>query len=227
MKKLVLWDLDGTLANTSRGVINAVKYAIKKIGLKELPEKDYLRFIGPPNSWSYSNLLGIEGEDLHRAIAFHKEYSLNFGAYEANLYDGIYDDLVGVRDLGAKQAVTTLKIQETTEKMITYLGISDCFDGIYGFGESAKTKAEIIKLAMKCLRQTPDDTVLIGDSVFDLEGAEQTGIDFIAVTYGYGFKCEDSRKLTKSTTGRTSVLGIANHPDDIIPILCGEYNYGE
>jgi len=58
MKKydLIIWDLDGTLADTSEGVMNCVRFAEKEMKLPALPEGDYRKFIGPPNKVSYAVL---------------------------------------------------------------------------------------------------------------------------------------------------------------------------
>ena len=75
------------------------------------------------------------------------------------------------------------------------------------------TKAAIIRLCMKHANTSHNETILVGDSEFDAIGAKEAGIDFLAVTYGFGFK---DQKLLKDY----NVTMVAENAYDIAKLLC-------
>ncbi len=196
MKKyqLALFDIDGTIADTSEGVINCVKYTEYKMNLPPLDADTYKKFIGPPNREAYGRYYGLTESRLSRAVGFHKAYALDKGIFEAKLYPGIRSILDCLKRGEVLMAAATLKQQEAAEKMLRYLGIDEYFIVVSGDrGESVDKRG----LICRCLMETgvcEKDAVLIGDSRYDQAGAAESGIDFIGVTYGFGFRREDDLK---------------------------------
>jgi len=210
--KLILWDLDGTLADTSEGVINAVKYAAKCKGLPVLPEEQYRKFIGPPNTETYGKYFGLSGEDLAEAIKFHKEYATTRGANEAKVYPGIREVLTEIKATGKQQAVVTLKLQESAEKVMNFLGLKDHFDCMIGSSPEIHEKKLLLEKCIADRKVDKAECVLIGDSIYDQIGAQACGIDFIAVTYGFGFSSvEDTKEYP--------VAAVATTPEDVLKFV--------
>ena len=192
MKKtydLVIFDLDGTLADTSPGILNSIRYVQQKMRLPAITKEQMYSHVGPPMEESYRRNFGLEGEELRRAVELHKEYAVKQGYREIEVYPGIPQLLGRLHEEGVKTAVATLKAQATAEKIFAEFGLSRMFDLVLGTDASApKTKAQLLEECIAKLQCTKARTVLIGDSKYDAEGALQAGIDFIAVTYGFGFK---------------------------------------
>ena len=187
--KLVIFDLDGTIADTSPGILNSIRYTQKKMKLPEISLEKMYTHIGPPMAESYNRNFGLTGEKLNQAVGYHKEYAIKQGYKELKLYDGIVDLLVCLRQNRIKTAVATLKAHSTTIKIFENLGIIDKFDIIKGVDAiNPRTKAQLLDDCITESKFDKRETVLIGDSKYDAIGAESVGIDFIAVTYGFGFK---------------------------------------
>lgn len=187
--KLVIFDLDGTIADTSPGILNCVRYTQQKLGLPEISLEKMYSHVGPPMEESYRRNFFLTGEKLSLAVELHKEYAVTKGYRELTVYDGIYDLLKLLRSMGIKTAVATLKAQTTTEKIFNEYRLTELFDVIIGTNSSApKTKAQLVEECIAVAGVKKQETVLIGDSSYDALGAEQAGVDFIAVTYGFGFK---------------------------------------
>ena len=187
--RLIIFDLDGTLADTSEGIYNSIRYTQEKMNLYPPETEDQMRsHIGPPVTESYNRIFGLTGERLQQAAAYHKEYALQKGLYEASLYEGIPELLAQLKQK-YKLAVATLKFEETATQMLQYLGIAQYFDIICGaIPDQHTTKLDTLHRARQHCNATPAQTLLIGDSRYDALGAQQDAIDFLAVTYGCGFR---------------------------------------
>lgn len=206
MKQLVIFDMDGTLADTSEGIFNSIRCTQKMMDLPEITYEQMLSHVGPPMEESYHRNFGLTGEKLQQAVKFHKEYAMQKGYRELKVYDGIIDLLKELRKNKIKTAIATLKAQSTAEKIADEY-FPDLFDLIIGAdANTPKTKAQML---LECINKTQvkkENAVLVGDSIYDANGAAEAEIDFIAVTYGFGFKgigkissavhiCDTVRKL--------------------------------
>ena len=189
MKKLAIFDFDGTIADTSPGIVNSVRYTQEKMNLPEITYEQMLSHVGPPMEESYAKNFGLSGERLKEAVNYHKEYAMMQGYREIKVYDGVPELLRALKEKGINTAVATLKAQSTAEKILKEFYLYSLFDFVIGTDVNRPMlKAEMLKLCMERLQHKASDTVLIGDSHYDADAAAAAGIDFVAVTYGFGFK---------------------------------------
>lgn len=208
MKELVIFDMDGTLADTSEGIFNSIRYTQKMMDLPEITHEQMLSHVGPPMEESYHRNFGLTGEKLQQAVKYHKEYAMQKGYRELKVYDGIIDLLKNLRENKIKTAIATLKAQSTAEKIAAEY-FPNLFDLIVGADlEKPLTKAEMLIECTSKLQIKKENAVLIGDSVYDAVGAENAGVDFVAVTYGFGFKANENIDEKH--------IGVANWSDEII-----------
>lgn len=191
MKKLVIFDFDGTIADTSEGIFNSIEYAREKMGLKELTKEQMRSHIGPPMEESYAKNFALSGERLKQAIAYHKEYAMRSGFLEIKLYDGIREMLSYLKERGAVCAIATLKAQETAEKIIKAFGLDRWVDRTEGVQKTPRKKSEMLLSLLREYSLDRGDAVLVGDSMFDLVSAKEARMDFYAVVYGFGFESKE------------------------------------
>ncbi len=185
MYKTVIFDLDGTLIDTAPGVIVCGKYALKKLGMEEITDEQARRFLGPPLAESFPNIFGVKLENVDEAVELFRE-KYNSQQYNALVYDGIIELLEFLKEKDVKIAVATLKHESFATGVLEHFGIAKYFDLICGASTEAESKKEVlINRILKEFNNNPNDAVLIGDTRFDARGAENAGIDFIAVTYGF------------------------------------------
>lgn len=186
--KAVLFDLDGTLLDTTEGVIAAVKKTILKNGFAMPDDATLKSFVGPPMQKTMGEVFHLDPETALRvANEFRSAYKDSL--FQAKLYDGVIELLEKLHDASIKIAVATNKSHQNAMDIIERFGIKQYCDYAQGSDLEGKlSKKDIIEKCIEALECKKSETVLVGDSVFDLLGAEQAGVDFIAVTYGYGFK---------------------------------------
>lgn len=195
--ELIIFDLDGTLLDTSKGIFNSVRFAESKMGLPSVENEKLVTFIGPPPLNSYMKVYGLSEADAIQATMYHRQYGNEKAIYEAELYPGIIEVLSTLQAYEKKLAVATLKAETAAKAMLFHAGIGKYFDRIIGMDDTeSKTKADMLQLAIQSIGTT-GEAVLIGDSLYDAEGAEHVGIDFIGAVYGFGI---DGKTVYKKIT---------------------------
>ena len=179
----IFFDLDGTLVDSSIGIHNGFTYTFEQLGVTSPDAKTIRGFMGPPLETSFATCLPTE--QIEQAIQLYRSYYKEKGVYEAQLYPHIKDLLVEL----AKQFplyITTTKNTPTAQDMTKNFGIYHFFDGIYGSSPQALHKADVIRQALETHHLAPETVVIIGDTKFDMIGAQETGIQKLAVTWGFG-----------------------------------------
>lgn len=186
----VLFDLDGTLLDTSEGIMFGASYTASRIGAPELSVGQQKSFIGPPIIESFMRECSLTEDKAREAVEIYRQRYMEKGLYEATQYELIKELLIALKYKKCSTAVATLKRDDLAKMILKNFGLSDHFDTIIGIDEKdTHSKSDIISMCLKEMGQTNlNKVVLIGDSIYDSIGAEEVGIDFIAVTYGYGFK---------------------------------------
>lgn len=186
--RAVLFDLDGTLLDTSRGILNCISYAEAVMPLPALSLERKRSFIGPPLLESFMREYSLDEEGAMRAATVYRDRYREKGMLEAEVYPDIPDLLASLKNAGYIMAVATLKLGDYADKVISSFGLSPYFHCVCGTDEKGTvTKAEIINRCLERMGAAASEAVLIGDSSFDRNGARQAGVDFIGVSYGFGF----------------------------------------
>ena len=187
--ELILFDVDGTLLDTSPGIFNSVRYAEKMMGFKPIPESQLSKFLGPPPKQMYKVIYDISDDIAFAAAKYHREYSKERAIYEASLYPEVDETLAYLKIQGYILGVSTLKPESVTNSILKYYGIKDYFDKVVGMNfEETRTKSITIDIAVESTGCEKTKCLMVGDSEYDLEGARESGIDFLGVSYGFGLK---------------------------------------
>lgn len=186
--ELIIFDLDGTLLDTSLGIFNSVRYAESQMGFSPIPDSKLKEFVGPPPKLMYMKLYGVDEKEALKAAKKHREYGRTKAIYEAMLYPGIIDTLETLKNQGCKLAVCTLKSQKIAETMLEHFGLIKYFTTVVGMDEKETfNKLMTIQIA-KSQTNTKGRVLMIGDSYYDYDGAVQADADFLGVLYGFGFE---------------------------------------
>ena len=167
---------------------------------------------GPPLSATFSERFSFPKDVITEAIQVYRaEYNAG-GIFECELFPGIVECLDELRGMGYDLVVTSSKHEVACKRIAEHFGITDHFyDMVGSTGDvSRETKTEVLEAFFS---EHPDhkkeEAILIGDTMFDAEGAKNVGIDFIAVTYGYGTM--ESLKATDALTFIDSPEGIVRY----------------
>jgi phosphoglycolate phosphatase len=191
--KNILFDLDGTLTDSKEGIFKSLDYALKSLGMETPPMEDLYWVMGPPLSSSFAKLLNTEdAEEIQKAVDIYRERFGKIGMYENELFDGIEDVLEKLKNRGYKLFLATSKPIIFATEITRYFDIQKYFDALYGaeLSDVRVDKTELIKYVIEKESLDKKETIMIGDRVHDIVGANNNGIDSVAVLYGYGSKKE-------------------------------------
>lgn len=214
--KAAAFDLDGTLLDTSAGVLASVRYTIDKFGFEPLTEAQLKNFIGPPIQDSFARQYNLKGNILQEIATVFRDRYKNVDLLKAVPYSGIYDVFKILNDHGIKPVIATYKRQDYATMILKHFHFDEYTDIMYGADHENKLKKkDIIEMALKDAGISDfSEAVMIGDSDNDAIGANAIGTDFIGVTYGFGFKSHDD-------VIRFHSVGVADSTMDITKIILG------
>ncbi len=194
MYNTIIFDFDGTLADTGKGVFAGIQYALKSIGFDELPLEKLKTFVGPPLEVSFENQCGITGNLSTEAVKKYREYYSEKGVYELQFFNDTVSTLKELKKLGIKIGVGSSKPEVFLNRIIERFELKEYFDCVSGadFGKPHTNKIGIITDAMERLNVTDKSSVLmVGDRCYDVEGAHGAGIKCVCVLQGgYGSREE-------------------------------------
>lgn len=211
--KLIIFDLDGTLFDSSLGAIKSIDYTIEKLNLTPLTDEVKRTFIGPPIYNSLQNTYNMTDEEAKNATEIFRDVYKNKFLFEAIVYDGI-EELLQTLQKDYKLAVASYKRDDYCKMLLEHFGLSKYFHFIMGAdAENKLKKSDIVQACMDNFNITsPKEAVLIGDTEHDALGAEALNMDFIGVTYGFGFKNLDDINKYKN-------IGMAKNAIEILKYL--------
>ncbi len=211
--KTVIFDFDGTLADTARGILRCALEALHAFGFDETDNERLRGFIGPPLLDSF--MCYSHDEEIARGmVSKYREHYRGGGIFECDLYDGVTDMLSALSAAGVQMAIASSKPGEFVRKILAHLGI----DGFFSFvsapviGQPEPSKAQLIEAVIENLNADKATTLMVGDRMFDIDGAAQAGVMSAGVLYGFGsetelkqhkaqFLCESPNQITELILG--------------------------
>ncbi len=194
MAQYILFDLDGTLTDPKEGITRCVQYALEKLGI-HAEQSSLLPFIGPPLPDSFHEFFGLDEAQTQRAVQYYRERFGTVGLYENEPYPAIPPVLTELKRRGCTLAVATSKPTVYSVQICDRFGLRGYFDTIVGseLDGTRTDKAEVIAEVLRQLGARPDESCMVGDRRFDIEGAHKCGLRAIGVRYGYAIGDELER----------------------------------
>jgi phosphoglycolate phosphatase len=185
--QLVIFDLDGTLTDSARGIVSSFRYALAQVG-EPVPDDPDLAgmVVGPPLHQALHGL-GL-GEKTDAAIAAYRADYTTRGWELNEVFDEIPELLADLCAAGVRLAVATTKAEPTAKKILEHFGLYDHFEVIAGASPDGvrTTKADVLDHALSQLDPLPEHVLMVGDRSHDVHGASHHGIDTVVVQWGYG-----------------------------------------
>lgn len=184
---LIMFDLDGTLSDSARGILAGLRHAF---AVNDLPPLDYATarsLLGPPFYESLPPLIGGT-ERLAAVVEAYRDHYVDDGMFDTAPYDGMASVLTALRAVGVDMAVATSKPEPYAVPIVEYLGLAEFFVTVGGDEPdgSLPSKALVIgKVLARLGEPDPASVLMVGDRSHDVEGARAHGIAAIGAGWGY------------------------------------------
>jgi phosphoglycolate phosphatase len=186
-RRLIAFDLDGTLIDSSRDLANSVNELLGELGAPPLALEAVTKMIGDGAKMLIRRALAASGmpEDPEAIGRFLEIYDRKLLDH-TRPYDGI-PEVVRAARAHALVAVLTNKPLAPSEKVLAGLGMRDLFDDVIGSGGPYPRKPDPAGLLalMERAGATPERTLMVGDSQIDYETAKGAAARCCLVSYGF------------------------------------------
>ena len=188
-----MFDLDGTLFDTSEGIKSCYRKGLERFGITVEDDKELDKVIGPSLYISYSRFFGLKGDDVTEAVRIYREHYGKDGIYQLRMYDGVEEMLDALKSNGFTICLTTSKPQVMAQRILGFTGLGRFFDVICGanLDGSMSDKIDLINESLKQSGFTDRSLAwMTGDRLYDILGAKKAGVHSVGVTYGFGTRQE-------------------------------------
>ncbi len=186
--KCVVFDLDGTLTNTLEDLKTSVNFALDKQGFQERSLKEIRSFVGNGVKKLVDRALpeGTAAEIADKVFADFKEHYAVHCLDNTAPYDGVSEVLRSLKKEGVKTAIVSNKSHPEVEEIAARF-FGGLIDKAVGVSETVacKPSPDSVNFALSALKVAKEDCVLVGDSLVDMATAKNSGLPFIAVTWGF------------------------------------------
>ena len=216
MKKLAIFDLDGTLLNTIKDLGESVNYALDRNGFHTHSVASYPYFVGNGVRRLIERSLPEDARKKASVVeAMLKDFKQYYNEHNTDRtvpYDGIRETLEQLSSNGVQLAVASNKYQEATVKIINHYFPDIPWVAVQGQQDGIPVKPDpsIVFMILAQTQFAKHETIYIGDSGIDMETARRACIDSVGVTWGF-------RPVKELKEYHANV--IINKPQDIVPIV--------
>lgn len=210
----ILFDLDGTLTDSKQGVVECIRYALDKEHIA-YDEAVLDMMVGPPFRVSMHDFLGLEMPMIEKLIGIYRGEYERYGYRHLTIFEGVEDMLRALKAAGKRLALATSKPIKFTSMIMKEFDLEKYFDFVGGASSdsSKELKCDVIKMGLEALRvEDLSKVLMVGDRLYDIEGARICGVDCAGVLYGYGAREElESYNATY----------ICSTPSDVVKLILG------
>ena len=186
--RLAIFDFDGTLADSKAVIAEATNCALRDCGYPELTPKEITQLVGLPLDYSLRVFLGEQAteENVNRLFESYRTHWYRLEPGRIDLFPGVREMLDGLKTSGVQMSIATSKSLQGLERMFEVLDLRAYF----GFWltndrvDNGKPHPEMVERTLEHFDAAPGQTIMIGDTTYDIEMGQAAGVDTCAVTYG-------------------------------------------
>jgi len=182
---LIVFDWDGTLANSTQMIVDCMREASKDSGLPLPSEQEAVSIIGLGMREAVNVLFGNISPEQYALLTDRYRYYYYAKDEETVLFEGVYESIIELKRLGFDLAIATGKGRNGLNKSLDLSGLKPYIDATRTVDECfSKPHPQMLHDIMDELVINPERVLMIGDTSFDLQMAKNANISSLAVTYG-------------------------------------------
>ena len=186
MIRNLIFDFDGTLADTTEGIVITTQETLRLMGLPVVTAERFRPVIGLSLRDCFKYGTETPEERLDEATEVFRRIFDSIAVPRTTLYEGVPETLEALRGRGMRLGIATSRSGRTLRMLLDVLGIRDHFSQLAATDEveHPKPAPDLALLLMERLGARPEETVVIGDTVFDLQMGRAAGCRTVGVTWG-------------------------------------------
>ncbi|MGA2081012.1 MAG: HAD family hydrolase [Holophaga sp.] len=190
--KLIIWDFDGTLADTRPVIEAGMEHTLETLGLDPALKEEWLKCVGLPVEEGIQRTFGHLGVRLEQVVAAYRGFKHAEHEHLIKGFDGITELLAELRGRGLPMAIASSKRGEPLRRQLKVLGWEGFFDPLVTPDEVrvGKPDPESLRLCLAAHGVGPEEAVMVGDTPYDLDMAQRAGVPSVAVGHGFSSQAE-------------------------------------
>jgi pyrophosphatase PpaX len=180
-----LFDLDGTLIDSVRLILDSYHHTLEQHGLPARSDEDWLKGVGTPLQVQFADWRE-HPEKLEAMIATYREYNLKHHDRMVTIYPGVIDAVREIKATGIQTGLVTSKNRQGALRGLKLVGLEALMDVLVCADEVANPKPhpEPVEKAVELLGADPATTVYVGDSIHDMNSGRAAGVRTAAALWG-------------------------------------------
>jgi len=186
MIKNILFDFDGTLVDSAPGIVKTMEETFKRMNVAVPSEAEMRATIGLPLKQALQQLAALSDEDAQRATDTYRELFPVFEVGYVKVFEGIIETLTALKNKGIRMAIVTSRDTMSLDLIADKRGLSPFFEtrvtGADGY--TPKPAPDMVNALLQRMDITKEETLVVGDTTFDIEMGNSAGCFSCAVTYG-------------------------------------------
>jgi len=183
---LLIFDFDGTLADTRTAIVETMKVTVERMGFSTPDDDAVKNVIGLPLKECIIRVSGMSDEEAEKGVVLYRELFMGIAVKCASLFPGVLDVIKTLSERGVPMAIATSRSQASLEGLVEMLGLKPYITHLYGDGhvKRGKPAPDLAEFIVNDLGADPGQTLVIGDTTYDIEMGNGAGCYTCAVTYG-------------------------------------------
>lgn len=184
--KAILFDFDGTLADTAPGIVLTMRRAFREEGLPEPSEAAVRQTIGLPLQESIRLLGGLDDAGAARTAATYRRFFPECELTHITIFPEVAETLRELVGRGLRLAICTSRGRDSLEDILRIHGLLDCFETFVTASDALPSKPapDMVLTLLARLGISAPEALVVGDTTFDIEMGARAGCPTCAVTYG-------------------------------------------
>jgi len=186
--KACFFDLDGTLADSRRGLVSSLRAAFEHLNIPSPGDNDVAQFLGTPLPRVFRSYLpDLTDADVEAGMQAFRAVYEKTGIEDNELYPGVVDMLRAARQRGVKTWIVTSKPEPQADRVARMLQIDSLIEGIVGAGlAETDTKTDLVGRALAAAAVASGEAVMVGDRHYDVVGALENNVRPVGALWGFG-----------------------------------------
>lgn len=184
----IIFDFDGTLADTNRGIIGTFQATMDKMGLPRVDEEKIKGTIGLPLKQNFTVAAEMSDEEADKAVTIYRELFNSIAIPLTTLFPGVEEVLRTLSERKVPMAIASSRSTKSLRELCNVLGVTKYIDEEYIFGVETvarpKPAPDLVYVILGKLGAKPEETLVVGDATYDIEMGKAAGCYTCAVSYG-------------------------------------------